>query len=131
MDGIPALLHRIAAALVLLDAAALLDCMAGDLAGTLTEMAPDYVTMTHEILGGLAPADADLLCQLIRLRGCWSVTEAADAVGLSRIRMASRVRDFLEQGLVRPATPDGTTRFQVLQIVRQLGVDPVTAGKTG
>jgi hypothetical protein len=125
VDGIPSLLLLISAELMLLDPTDLLDCMTADLAGTLDEMAPGYVSLIRKLLDGLGPADVELLRHLGELPDAWSIVQAADSFGTSRIAMAARVRKLLEQGLVRPAALDCRTRFQVLGIIRQLNAEPL------
>lgn len=120
LDGIPMLLDRIASLFLLFGPEALLDVLSADLAGLMTDIAPEFVRAVRSTLSVLDPTESALLTQLVRLPATWSVDEVAELYGYSRMTSARRVGRLRELGLVRMASAAPQVRFQVPEVVRAL-----------
>ncbi|GAA1982214.1 helix-turn-helix domain-containing protein [Catenulispora subtropica] len=73
------------------------------------------------MLGALGAEHREYLSGLASLPGSWSVHEAAERLGVARVRLAGAVHAFRQIGLIR-SEPDGAgpLEFGVLRLVRAI-----------
>lgn len=120
LDGVPALLEGVAAALRLLDPDALLECLASDPEGTLADIAPGILPAVRQAVSMLEPTEALLLDRLVSASCSWSVANAATLSGASLTVVARQVRRLLQLGLIRIESTSLQVRFRVIELVRTL-----------
>ena len=122
LDGVPVALEAVAAWFMLYGPAALLDRLRANPLDFATERLLELADGLRRTVAGLSSTERSALAGLDEAGPGWVMAEAVELTGLSEAACASAVRRLLLLGLVRPVDGTDRTRFQVLRLLRALGV---------